>query len=34
MKIPIIHGNTKRRLGMAFTGKDGVKLSVISIIDA
>jgi ribosomal protein L7Ae-like RNA K-turn-binding protein len=31
--IPIVHANSKKRLGMAFTGKIGVKIMVISLID-
>jgi ribosomal protein L7Ae-like RNA K-turn-binding protein len=32
-QIPIIHANSKKRLGMAFTGRKGPKLSIISLVD-
>ena len=30
--IPVIHANSKKRLGMAFTGKIGPKITILSII--
>jgi ribosomal protein L7Ae-like RNA K-turn-binding protein len=34
MKIPVIHVSTRAKLGRAFTGKFGPRLSIISIINS
>jgi ribosomal protein L7Ae-like RNA K-turn-binding protein len=31
--VPVVHANSKKRLGMAFTGKLGPKVTVVSVID-
>lgn len=33
IKIPVIHVSTRSKLGRAFTGKFGPRLSIISIIN-